>query len=385
MSTESASITPFTLAIPDGDLEDLRRRLAGTRWPTAETVDDWSQGVPLAYAREICDYWATDYDWRKVEAELNGLGQFTTTIDGLDIHFIHVRSPVEDAQPLIMTHGWPGSVIEFLDVIGPLTDPVAHGGDPADAFHLVCPSLPGYGLSAQPTTTGWDLDRIALAWVELMRRLGYDRFLAQGGDSGAVISSKLGRMPGPVMGIHLSIALGNPDDLLALGEPTAEELAQLAQMKEFTEKESAYAQLQSTRPQTLGYALTDSPAGQCAWILEKFRAWTDCDGYPENAISRDRMLDNISLYWLTGTATSSARLYWESLADAMANPPSPVPAPTGYSLSPKDLFSVSERWLRTFHSDVRYYRALEKGGHFAAMEQPETFVGELRAAFRTMR
>jgi pimeloyl-ACP methyl ester carboxylesterase len=385
MITESASITPFTLAIPDADIEDLRQRLARTRWPTEETVDDWSQGVPLAYAREICDYWAAGYDWRKVEAELNALDQFTTTIDGLDIHFIHVRSPVEDAQPMIMTHGWPGSVIEFLDVIGPLTDPVAHGGDPADAFHLVCPSLPGYGLSAQPTTTGWDLDRTAVAWVELMRRLGYDRFLAQGGDSGAVITSKLGRMPRPVMGIHLSIALGNPDDLMALGEPTPEELAQLAQMKEFTEKESAYAQLQSTRPQTLGYALTDSPAGQCAWILEKFRAWTDCDGHPENAISRDRMLDNISLYWLTGTATSSARLYWESLADAMANPPSPVPVATGYSLSPKDLFSVSERWLRAFHSDVRYYRALEKGGHFAAMEQPEMFVEELRAAFRAMR
>jgi pimeloyl-ACP methyl ester carboxylesterase len=292
MITESASITPFTLAIPDADLEDLRQRLARTRWPTEETVDDWSQGVPLAYAREICDYWAAGYDWHKVEAELNALDQFTTTIDGLDIHFIHVRSPVEDAQPMIMTHGWAGSVIEFLDVIGPLTDPVAHGGDPADAFHLVCPSLPGYGLSAQPTTTGWDLDRTAVAWVELMRRLGYDRFLAQGGDSGAVITSKLGRMPRPVMGIHLSIALGNPDDLMALGEPTPEELAQLAQMKEFTEKESAYAQLQSTRPQTLGYALTDSPAGQCAWILEKFRAWTDCDGHPENAISRDRMLDN---------------------------------------------------------------------------------------------
>jgi pimeloyl-ACP methyl ester carboxylesterase len=381
----TTAITPFRLEIPDADLEDLRDRLRRTRWPEAQTVDDWSQGVPLGYVREVCEYWATSHDWRRAEAELNTFDQFTTRVDDLDIHFIHARSPVEGAQPLIVTHGWPGSIFEFLDVIGPLTDPVAHGGDGADAFHVVCPSLPGYGLSGRPSVTGWGVERIAAAWVELMRRLGYERFGAQGGDWGGFITAKLGELhPDALTGIHVNLAFANPEELMALGEPTEEELGQLGKLQTYLDWENGYAQQQSTRPQTLGYALTDSPAGQCAWILEKFGAWTDCDGHPEKAIGRDRILDNISLYWPTATATSSARLYWESFKSLLAEFAA-IGVPAGYTMFPRELSSVTERWLRTRFTDLRYYAARERGGHFAALEQPAAFVDEVRAAFRAMR
>jgi pimeloyl-ACP methyl ester carboxylesterase len=378
-------LTPFQVAIPDADLTDLQDRLRRTRWPEAATVKDWSQGVPLDYLQEICAYWADGYDWRRAEAELNRFDHYRAPIDGLDIHFIHARSPHADARPLIITRGWPGSVIEFLRVIGPLTDPAAHGGDADDAFHVVCPSLPGYGFSAKPSEPGWGLTRIAAAWVELMHGLGYDRFFAQGGDWGGLLTSTMGYRHAHVLdGIHLNHAVGNREALLAVPDPTAEEQAQIEAFAIHAAWENGYSQEQATRPQTVGYGLTDSPAGQCAWILEKFRGWTDCDGHPENAISRDRMLDNISLYWLTATAASSARLYWESLKTVFANP-ARVPVATAYSVFPGEHFRLSERFARTRFADLRYYSVLDRGGHFAAMEQPELFVNEVRSGLRALR
>ncbi len=310
----SESVTPFKLAVADEALADLRSRLARTRWPDRETVGDWSQGVPLDRIKALCDYWARDYDWRRCEVRLNDFGQYQTSVDGLRIHFLHVRSRSPDAVPLMLTHGWPGSVVEFLDVIGPLTDPVAHGGNASDAFHVVIPSLPGYGFSDKPVTTGWGVERIAAAWIALMKRLGYQRFLAQGGDWGAAVTTAIGMLAPPeCAGIHLNMPLIYPgkDDLLQL---TAAEQASVASMKFYRQSDSGYAKLQRTRPQTLAYGLTDSPAAQAAWIYEKFYEWTDNRGEPESALTRDAMLDNIMLYWLPATAASAARLYWESLA-----------------------------------------------------------------------
>jgi epoxide hydrolase len=378
----SPDITPYRIDIPDADLDDLRQRLRLTRWPEAETVPDWSQGIPLAYTRALCDYWLNDYDWRRCEASLNGFAQFRTELDGLDVHFLHVRSPQEDATPLVMTHGWPGSIVEFRKVIGPLTDPVAHGGDAADAFHVVCPSLPGYGFSGKPSQAGWSITRTADAWDQLMTRLGYPRYGAQGGDWGAQVTTGLGiRHAANLIGIHLNmpIVLPDPD---TTNDLTEQEQGGLAAMKYYLDWDSGYSKQQSTRPQTIGYGLVDSPAGLCAWIVEKFWSWTDCDGDPANVLTRDEMLDNVMLYWLTATGASSARMYWESFGSPLLGP---VESAVGCSVFPKEIFRGSRRWAEKQFADLRYWNEPEKGGHFAAFEQPEIFVQEVRAAFRAFR
>jgi pimeloyl-ACP methyl ester carboxylesterase len=380
----SEEITPFRIDIPEADLEDLRQRLRLTRWPDPETVDDWSQGVPLAYLRELCGYWLDSYDWRACEQSLNRLPQFRTEIDGVPIHFLHVTSPQPDAMPLVMTHGWPGSVVEFRKVIGPLTDPVAYGGDAADAFHLVCPSLPGYGFSGKPTRAGWGVARIADAWDVLMTRLGYDRYGAQGGDWGSGVTTALGiRHADHVAGIHLNMVTVRPDPA-AMDDPTEQEKSAVAAFQHYWDIDSGYSKEQSTRPQTVGYGLVDSPAGLCAWILEKFWSWTDCDGDPANALTRDEMLDDIMLYWLPGTGASSARLYWESFGRGLAGTGT-IGVPVGCSVFPKEIFRPSRRWAEKAYADLRYWGEPTKGGHFAAFEQPELFVQEVRAAFRTFR
>ncbi len=379
------TVTPFTANVPEAALDDLRERLARTRWPEAQTVDDWSQGIPLDYVKEVCDYWADGYDWRRFEAKLNAFEQGVTTIDGLDIHYVHAPSPEPNAKPLIIIHGWPGSIVEHLDIIEPLRNPVAHGASAEDAYHVVVPSLPGYGFSGKPPAPGWSVERIGAAWVELMKRLGYQHFYVQGGDWGAGIASTMGySQTDSVAGIHVNLALCSPEELLKLGEPTPEEMAQLGKFQNYLDWESGYSQQQSTRPQTLGYGLTDSPAGQCAWILEKFKAWTDCDGHPENVISRDTMLDNISLYWFTATAASSARLYWESFKGLLADF-TPITVPAAYSCFPEDLFTMTERWARTRFADLRYYSQPERGGHFPSLEQPQAFLTEVRNGLRVLR
>ena len=373
---------PFHIAVSDEALADLKARLANTRWPEAEPVDDWTQGVPLAYVQEVCQYWANDYDWRAREAQLNRFDHFTAPIDGLDIHFIHARSPHENALPLIITHGWPGSVVEFHKVIEPLTNPTAHGGAPNDAFDVVCPSLPGYGFSAKPTETGWGVERIADAWAQLMAALGYDRFGAQGGDWGAGVTTAIGaRHPSVCLGIHLNMVMAGkrPDDA---GELTDEENAALAALGHYQEWDSGYSKQQSTRPQTLAYGLTDSPAGQAAWILEKFWAWTDCDGHPENALSRDEMLDNIMLYWLNAAAGSSGRLYWESFRRLRSDE---VTVPTAVAKFPREILPPVRSWSETIYTDIRRWTNMPKGGHFAAFEQPELFVDDVRAFFAELR
>ncbi len=377
-----ADVIPFRIEVSDAVLDDLRARLRATRWPERETVGDWSQGIPLAYVEEVCRYWVDSYDWRVREARLNSLPQFRTTLDGLGIHFIHLRSPEPGALPLVLTHGWPGSIVEFLEVIGPLADPVAHGGNAADAFHVVVPALPGYGFSDKPREPGWGAPRIAAAWGELMRRLGYPRYVAQGGDWGAMVTTAIATTdPIGCAGIHLNMAVVAPDPT-TFGELTELEQNALAGFGFYNEWDSGYSKQQSTRPQTLGYGLTDSPAGQAAWILEKFHAWTDCQGHPENALSRDQMLDNVMLYWVTASAASSARLYWESFRTPNLDP---VDLPTGVSLFPKEIFRTSKRWAEKRFRNLVYWNELERGGHFAAFEQPQAFVQELRACFRQMR
>ena len=379
----SDEVLPFHIDVADAALVELRQRLARTRWPDAETVDDWSQGIPLAYVRELCSYWASTYDWRTTEERLNALGSSRTELDGLGIHFLHVRSSEPDALPLVLTHGWPGSIIEFHKVIGPLTDPVAHGGDAADAFHVVCPSLPGYGFSDRPTRTGWKVPRIAAAWTELMARLGYDRYGAQGGDWGSSVTTSIGQHDvDHVIGIHLNMVIAIPDR--SMGEPTEQEQAAIAAFRHYQQEESGYSTQQSTRPQTLGYGLADSPAAQAAWIVEKFWAWTDCDGHPENVFTRDELLDNVMLYWLTDTGASSARLYWESFTD-FDTKLAPVTVPVGVSMFPKEISRPSRRWAEPRFSDIRHWNELDRGGHFAAFEQPELFVEELRTFFRLVR
>jgi pimeloyl-ACP methyl ester carboxylesterase len=382
-------VEPFRLDVPEAELDDLRDRLKAARWPERETVDDWSQGVPLEYLSELCAYWATSYDWRATEARLNALPQFRAEIDGLGIHLLHVRSPHPDALPLVITHGWPGSIVEFLKVIGPLTDPAAHGGDPADAFHVVCPSLPGYGFSDKPQRTGWGVERIAAAWGELMARLGYERYGAQGSDWGTSISARIGQSdPDHVAGIHLTPPLAPPDPA-TFDDLTDGERGALASLEHAAEWESGYSMEHSTRPQTIGYALADSPVALAAWIVEKFWAWTDCGGHPENVLTRDELLDNLMLYWLPRTGASSARLYWESLKqvnELIAGPVRDVvEAPTGCSIFPKELQRPSRRWAERRFSDIRHWNELDRGGHFAAFEQPELFVDEVRSFFRLVR
>ncbi len=378
----SEPITPFHLAIADTVLADLKARLAGTRWPEAETTGDWRQGAPLARVQALCAYWANGYDWRACEARLNAAGQFRTVIDGLGIHFLHVRSPNPDAMPLLLTHGWPGSVIEFMKVFGPLSDPATHGGNPADAFHIIAPSLPGYGFSDKPSATGWGVERIAAAWITLMRRLGYGRYVAQGGDWGSAVTTGIAMLrPPECAAIHLNMPLVFPEgDDFALLTPA--EQATVASMQYYQDKDSGYAKQQSTRPQTLGYGLTDSPAGQAAWIYEKFREWTDNDGSPESALSLDDILDNIMLYWLPANAASSARLYWESAGAFKA---SKLDLPVGVSIYPKEIFRPSRRWAERSYPQLIHWNELQKGGHFAAFEQPATFVDELRTCFRPLR
>ncbi len=376
------AVRPFRIEVPESELVDLRDRLARTRWPERETVDDWSQGIPLAYTRELCAYWAGTYDWRSTEARLNRIPQFLTELDGLDIHFLHVPSPHPDALPLVLTHGWPGSVLEFEKVIGPLVDPVAHGGDAGDAFHVVVPSLPGYGFSGKPTGTGWTVRRIATAWATLMDRLGYGRYGAQGGDWGAMVTATLGHQdPGHVAGIHLNMPMAAPGSF-DLTDLTPGEEAALASYDEHRKWGTGYSKEQSTRPQTLGYGLVDSPAGQAAWIVEKFWAWTDCDGHPEHVLTRDELLDNVMLYWLPAAAASSARLYWESFVRPGFEE---VDVPTGCSVFPKEIMRMSRRWAATRFRDLRYWNELDRGGHFAAFEQPAVFVDEVRAFFRLVR
>jgi pimeloyl-ACP methyl ester carboxylesterase len=375
-------VRPFSIEIPEQDLDDLRQRLALTRLPEKETPSDWSQGVPLAYMREIVDYWQSDYDWRRAEAEINRLPQFTTELDGLNVHFIHVKSPEPNALPLIMTHGWPGSIVEFLKVIGPLADPASHGGDPADAFHVVCPALPGYGFSGKPATPGWGVEKIGAEWANLMARLGYDSYVAQGGDWGSAVTTAIGMQdPDHCRAIHLNMVVAQPDPA-TMDDLTDLEKRGIEGMQHYQKWDSGYSKEQSTRPQTIGYSLVDSPTGQAAWIMEKFWAWTDCDGHPENALSRDEMLDNIMLYWLTASGASSARLYWESFGSFSAGD---VAVPTGCSIFPKEIFVCSRRWAEQRFKNIVYWNELDRGGHFAAFEQPELFVGELRNCFRQVR
>jgi epoxide hydrolase len=381
------TITPFRIEVPGADLASLRDRLRRTRWPERETVDDWSQGVPLGYVQDLCRYWAEEYDWRATEARLNALPQFRTDLDGLGIHFIHVRSPHDGALPLVMSHGWPGSVVEFGKVIGPLTDPPAYGGDAADAFHVVCPSLPGYGFSDKPAEPGWGIERIARAWAGLMERLGYGRYVAQGSDWGTSITTSLGQQdPEHLAGIHVVPPIAPPDPGAGL---TDQEQASLAALRHAQDHESGYSAEQSTKPQTLGYGLTDSPAGLAAWIAEKFWSWTDNGGDLENVLSRDDLLDNIMLYWLPGTAASSARLYWESFrqvsgwfTQAVADS---VNAPAGCTVFPKENPRPSRRWAARRYTDIRYWSEPDRGGHFAAFEQPELFTNEVRSFFRLVR
>lgn len=377
-------IKPFRIATSEEELDDLRRRLAATRWPDRETPEDWSQGIPLDYVKDLCAYWHDEYDWRRCESWLNDLPQFTTNIDGLDFHFLHIRSPNDNALPLVVTHGWPGSIIEFSKIIGPLTDPAAHGGDKADAFHLVCPTLPGFGFSGKPTSPGWGVERIGRAWGQLMARLGYDRYVAQGGDWGAVVTACMGISEAQhCAGIHMNMPVVSPSKT-ALQDPSKFEQDALASVRHYWEWNSGYSKEQSTRPQTLGYGLVDSPIAQATWIVEKFWAWTDCDGHPENVLSRDELLDNVMMYWLPRAGASAARLYWESFG-VLTQQQQDVHVPTGVSVFPHEIFRASKRWLEERFTDLVYYNVLDKGGHFASFEQPTIFVDELRACFRPMR
>ncbi|KDN23196.1 epoxide hydrolase family protein [Amycolatopsis rifamycinica] len=363
---------PFQVTLEESDIADLRERLVRTRWPEAETVDDWSQGVPLAYVRELCRDWGEEYDFGFAR-RLNAFPQFRATVDGVGLHFLHVRSPVVEALPLVLTHGWPGSVLEFLDVLGPLTDPAKHGGDPADAFHVVVPSLPGFGWSDKPALK---ISRVAELWDALMVSLGYDRYGAQGGDWGAAVTNALARS-GHVAGVHVNFAPVRMDT----ADPTPGERQALADLEEFRRSGSGYSAQQGTRPQTLGYGLTDSPAGQAAWIAEKFWAWTDHKGRPEDAVDRRRILDAISVYWFTATAASSARMYWENNDRDLST----VEVPAGVSVFPKEIVRPSRRQAEQRYTDLRWFEELPVGGHFAALEQPGLFVEQVRGFFRLVR
>lgn len=391
-ANDAGSIRPFRVNFPQRDLTELRRRINATRWPDRETVHDQSQGVQLATLKELAGYWGSAYDWRKIERTLNSLPQFMTEIDGLGIHFIHVRSQHSDALPMILTHGWPGSVLEFLKVIDPLTDPTAHGGRAEDAFHLVIPSMPGYGFSERPKTTGWGPERIARAWAVLMERLGYDHYVSQGGDWGAVISDKMAvQRPAGLLGIHVNFPATVPPDIakaLSCGDPapaglSPDERAAFDKLAAFYKTGSGYSAMMVTRPQTVGYGLTDSPAGLAAWMYDKFAAWTYSGGNPEKVLSRDEMLDDITLYWLTNTAVSSARLYWENNANNF-NAVS-VSIPAAVTVFPGEIYQAPLSWTKRAYHDLIYFNKADSGGHFAAWEVPDIFTDELRAAFRSLR
>jgi len=395
-AAEDTTIRPFRVDFPEAALDELRRRIAAVRWPSKELVADRSQGVQLATLQALARYWTTDYDWRTVEAKLNALPQFTTTIDGVDTHFLHVRSPHENALPLIMTHGWPGSVIELLETVGPLTDPTAHGGRAEDAFHLVLPSVAGYGFSGEPTVLGWYAGRVAQAWAVLMGRLGYGGYVAQGGDVGAAVTDAMGRQaPQGLLGIHTNLlvpALGGSP----MPAETEQERAALEQTKTFRATGFGYFLEQTTRPQTIGYALLDSPVALAAWMLDHdtdsyqkiTRAFVD--GQPAGNLTRDHILDNITLYWLTGTGASAARSYWESgraqaQAAAAGQAPPQVSIPVGFTTFPDEIFAAPRSWVELGYPTLSYFHEAERGGHFAAWEEPELFSEEIRAAFRSLR
>ncbi len=377
-------VSPYRVEVPDAELDDLRDRLRRTRWPDRETVADWSQGIPLTYLQELCAYWADGYSWRTLESRLNQFPQVTVVVDGLAIHVVHVRSSHPDAVPLVMTHGWPGSIVEFLDVIGPLTDPVAHGGSAQDAFHLVLPTLPGFGFSAKPATSGWGVPRIADAWAELMPALGYQRYGVQGGDWGSSVSTDLAvRHPDAVLGLHLTMPVVDLRAAAqAVGELDERDRVAFEAMAHYVKDESGYSTEQSTKPQTVGYGLADSPAGLAGWIVEKFHGWTDCDGDPELIFTKDQLLDNVMMYWLPGSGASSARPYWESFRRTQLTS---VPVPTGCSVFPRELFRPSQRLVQTRYPDLRYWNEPSRGGHFAAFEQPAQFTQEVRSFFRLVR
>ena len=395
----NTAIRPFRINVPEAELAELRRRVLATRWPDRETVADQSQGIQLAKLQELVRYWGTAYDWRKVEAQLNSLPQFMTTIDGVDIHFIHVRSRHRNALPVIITHGWPGSIIEQLKIIGPLTDPTAHGGSAEDAFDVVIPSMPGYGFSGKPTDTGWGPDRIARTWVELMKRLGYARYVAQGGDWGSPVSSAMARLaPAGLLGIHINLPAVVPPEVtsaLAAGGPAPAGLSD-KERAAFDALSAAakmgnrsYAAMMGTRPQTIGYAVTDSPAGLAAWLLGHpgFSSWTYSSSDPEK--SPDEVLNEITLYWLTNTATSAGRLYWEyggrSVTGAAAERTAEISLPVAITVFPGETYRAPETWARRAYRNLIYFHEVDRGGHFAAWEQPQLFSEEVRAAFRSLR
>ncbi|GLV61093.1 multidrug MFS transporter [Dictyobacter sp. S3.2.2.5] len=386
------AIRPFHINVPEEALADLRRRIVATRWPDRETVTDRSQGARLAKIQELVRYWGTNYNWRKVEARLNALPQFMTTIDGIGIHFLHIRSPHPGALPLIMTHGWPGSILELLDVIGPLTDPPAYGGRAEDAFDLVIPSMPGYGFSGKPQGTGWNPDHIARAWNELMQRLGYTHYVSQGGDWGSVVSDKLAHQaPSGLLGIHVNMPATVPPEIarvLKCGDPAPSGLSEkekiaFEQLNALYTKGSGYADIMVTRPQTLGYSLADSPAGLAAWFYDKFADWTYSGGDPERSLTKDQMLDDITLYWLTNTGTSAARLYWENNANNFnaVN----ISIPSAVTVFPGEIYRAPRSWTERAYHNLIYFNEVNKGGHFAAWEVPELFAAEIRAAFRSLR
>ena len=394
---EDPAIRPFRIKVPQSQLADLRERIAATRWPDMETVKDASQGLKLSNLQALVRYWGDGYDWRKAEARLNSLPQYVTRIDGLDIHFIHVRSRHPGALPLLLTHGWPGSVLEFEKAIGPLTDPAAHGGRAEDAFDVVIPSIPGYGFSDRPRETGWGPDRVGRAWDVLMKRLGYTRYVSQGGDHGSVISDAMARQAPPgLLGIHLNMPATVPADLVRAinaGDPApaglpAPEKAAFESLSRFFSRDAAYGAMMVTRPQTAGYALNDSPAGLAAWMYEKFGEWTDSGGHPERVLTRDEMLDDITLYWLTGTAASAARFYWENNNNnfsASAQKTADIAIPVAVTVFPGEIYRAPKSWTQQAYRTLYYFSEAKKGGHFAAWEQPQLFTEELRAAFRSLR
>jgi pimeloyl-ACP methyl ester carboxylesterase len=394
MTTSDVSVRPFQVHVPEEDLVDLRRRVEATRWPSRELVTDRSQGVQLATNQELARYWVNDYDWRRCEERLNALPQFKTEIDGVDVHFIHVKSPHAAALPLIMTHGWPGSIIELLETVGPLTDPPTHGGQAEDAFDLVLPSIPGYAFSAEPAELGWYAGRVAQAWAELMRRLGYGRYVAQGGDQGAAVTDAMGRQaPEGLVGIHTNLLVpalgGGPEPMESEQERAAGDA-----LATFRATGFGYFLEQATRPQTIGYALLDSPVALAAWMLDHdtdsyykiSRAFLDKE--PSGNLTRDHILDNITLYWLTGTGASAARSYWESArAQALASgqAPPPVSIPVGFTTFPGEIFRAPRSWVEKSYPHVTYFNEVDKGGHFAAWEEPNLFAAEIRAAFKPLR
>ena len=380
-----SDIKPYKIKISNEDLEDLKGRLSSTRWPEKETVEDWSQGVPLSYIKEVHDYWINGYDWRSREEYYNSFPQFITDIEGIDIHFIHIKSKHEEAQPLIISHGWPGSIVEFHKVINSLVDPVSYGGKAEDAFHLVCPTLPGYGFSGKPTQRGTGVERIAELWDLLMNKIGYSEYFAQGGDWGSAITIAIGKQNrGSCKGLHVNMPFAPPTKE-ALENPSERDKMAFEGLNYYQEWGSGYSKQQSTRPQTLGYGLADSPIGQASWIIEKFYEWTDCDGHPENILNKEELLDNIMFYWLTKSASSSARLYWESFGSFGGNPEEKLEIPIGCSIFPKEISRTPRSWAEQVYSNIVYWNELEKGGHFAAFEQPELFINEIRSCFRIIR